>query len=187
MALHAENELMFLFAKDREKAFRIFFDSYYVMLCDYVLLIIDDFDEAEDIVQSFFVQFWEQQLENQIKGSIKKYSFTCVRNAALKRKGDSELLLSLKESDDLMFDMQDDVNEEYMETEKRLKAALEKLSVKEYDALKTVIIEEKRYMDASKELNISINTLKTYLKRAVKKLKESDILFFLILFVTHFA
>lgn len=186
MALHTEHELLFLFGKDREKAFRLFFDSYYIMLCDYVLLFIDDFEEAEDIVQSFFVQFWEEHLEDKIKGSLKNYCLACIRNAAFKRKGDSEALLSLADTDDWIFESQEDVLEEQNEIEKRLKTALEKLSVKEYDALKTVIIDEKKYIEASKELDISVNTLKTYLKRAIKKLKESDILIFFILFVTHF-
>lgn len=186
MALHTESELLFLFRGDREKAFRLFFDSYYLVLCDYVLLIIDDFEEAEDIVQSFFVQFWEEHLEDKIKGSLKRYCQACVRNAAFKRKGDNDALLSLTDTDDWMFESEEDLQDEHKEIEERLKAALGKLSVKEYDALKTVIMEEKTYLEASKELDISVNTLKTYLKRAVKKLKESDILVFFIIFCHPF-
>ena len=187
MALHTEHELLLLFGKDREKAFRFFFDSYYLMLCDYVLFIIDDFEETEDIVQSFFVQFWEEHLEEKIKGSLKRYCLACVRNAAFKRKGDNDVLLSLADTDDWIFESQEDFLDEHREVEERLKTALGKLSAKEYNALKAVIIEEKSYLEASKDLDISVNTLKTYLKRAVKKLKESDVLIFFIIFCHPFC
>lgn len=186
MASHTDNELLLLFKEDREKAFRIFFDSYYIVLCDCVLLVIDDFEEAEDIVQSFFVQFWEEHLEDKIKGSLRMYSIACVRNAAFKRKGDDDVLLSLTDTDDWMFESEEELQDEQKELEERLKTALGKLSAQEYDALKKVIIEEKKYLEASEELGISVNSLKTYLKRAMKKLKESDILVFFIIFCHPF-
>ncbi len=180
MSQNTEHKIMYLFKEDREKAFRLFFDTYYIMLCDYVLLILDDFEDVEDVVQSFFIKFWEKRLDETITDSLKSFSLRCVRNAAIKRRVDSDLTLSLTEGEYLIYESEETLLEEKQQLENKLKDALGKLSVKEYDALKSVIIDEKTYAEAAKELNISINTLKTYLKRAFKKLKKSDLLILLV-------
>ena len=40
--------------------------------------------------------------------------------------------------------------------------------------MKAVILENKKYKEAAEELNISVNTLKTYLSRALKKLRKDN-------------
>jgi len=62
-----DKELVERFAINREDAFRAFFDAYYIRLCMYAMQITDDFSESEDIVQSYFVKFWEKELYNEVK------------------------------------------------------------------------------------------------------------------------
>lgn len=64
--------------------------------------------------------------------------------------------------------------EELSEQEKKLMADLEKLPQQEILAVKAVILENKKYKEAAEELNISVNTLKTYLSRALKKLRKDN-------------
>ena len=44
--------------QDREKIFTIVFDKNYEALCLYAVRFVEDFLEAEDIVQEVFVRFW---------------------------------------------------------------------------------------------------------------------------------
>lgn len=48
-----DKELVSLFSTDKERAFNLFFQRYYIRLCMYAVQITDDFSESEDIVQSF--------------------------------------------------------------------------------------------------------------------------------------
>lgn len=178
MEKQVDNEIKKMFTYDREGAFRLFFDSYYLILCNYVLLLTDDFEESKDIVQSFFVQFWEDHLENSVTSSFRSYALTCVRNAAIKRNKDRENWLSLQDSLDFLSETDQKQQEDLAQKEQKVTEALRKLSAQELHAVTSVLMEEKKYVDAAAELNISVNTLKTYLKRAVKKLKESLVLSF---------
>lgn len=79
-----DKELVSLFSTDKEKAFNLFFQRYYIRLCMYAVQITDDFSESEDIVQSFFVSFWEKKLYKTITDNLKGYAYLCIRNASLK-------------------------------------------------------------------------------------------------------
>lgn len=62
--------------------------------------------------------------------------------------------------------------EEQEEQNKLLLEKLQKLSHQELQVVRAVIMENKKYKEAAEELHISVNTLKTHLARALKKLRE---------------
>ena len=138
-----DKELVKDFTTDKEKAFRAFFDAYYVRLCMYAVQITDDFSEKRERIP----------LE--------------------------ELLI-----DDEYFYACEEMDESERESkEKELKKALDELPEQERNALYRVVIENKKYKEAAEELHISINTLKTYLSRALKRLRKNEKLMLLIFFV----
>ena len=63
--------------------------------------------------------------------------------------------------------------------EKELMLKLEKLPKQEIAAIKAVILENKKCVEAALELGMSVNTLKTHLARALKKLRKDYHLSFL--------
>ena len=67
-----DKELVSLFSTDKERAFNLFFQRYYIRLCMYAVQITDDFSESEDIVQSFFISFWEKKLYKTITDNLKE-------------------------------------------------------------------------------------------------------------------
>lgn len=160
---------------DREGGFRLLFDTYYMPLCQYSLQMTDDFDAAEDIVQTLFVTFWEKRLHEVIGGNLRAYMFTAVRNNTLR-------YLSKNRSMDVPFGdggsgIQDQLlYEEYSEEELRrreeeLRQSLLCLSDKESEVLHKVVVDENSYKSAAADLGISVSTLKTHLRRAMKKLR----------------
>ena len=52
-------------------------------LCIYAVKFIDSYQDAEDIVQDFFVKFWNDKMYLNINMNLKSYLFTSVRNNAL--------------------------------------------------------------------------------------------------------
>ena len=180
-----DKELVKDFTTDKEKAFRAFFDAYYVRLCMYAVQITDDFSESEDIVQGFLVKFWEKELFKEVSVNLRNYAYLCVRNAALKyvEKRERIPLEELLIDDEYFYACEEMDESERESKEKELKKALDELPEQERNALYRVVIENKKYKEAAEELHISINTLKTYLSRALKRLRKNEKLMLLIFFV----
>ena len=58
-----------LFQTSPKEAFRLLFDAYHMKLCIYAVQLTDSFEMAEDIVQDFFIYFWEKKYYLKINGS----------------------------------------------------------------------------------------------------------------------
>jgi RNA polymerase sigma-70 factor (ECF subfamily) len=64
-------------------AFEMLFRTYYQPLCNYAFTYIPDRDEAEEIVQSTFLNVWEKRENLAIHTGVKPYLYAMVRNACL--------------------------------------------------------------------------------------------------------
>lgn len=175
-------DIMAMLLTDRAAGFRMLFDNYYTPLCLYSVQLCDDFDAAEDIVQSLFVQFWESDMEYQIRTSLSTYLFSVVRNNTLYYMRKAGLTDSISADDSLLNEhiindvMSFEVSmEERKKKERELHEALKVLSPKELEALESVVVHGNSYNDASDEMGVSVNTLKTHLKRAMKKLRGAHV------------
>lgn len=164
-----------LFRTDPKTAFKLMFDTYHMPLCLYALQLTDSYTVAEDIVQNLFIYFWEKKTYKNIAVSLRNYLFYSIRNRALLflRKNN---LISMEELFDLEINITDSLQDEkeLCEEEKRALKALEKLPKQQLAVVKAVILENKKYKQASEELKISINTLKTHLSRALKRLRKNN-------------
>lgn len=176
-----DKELVSLFSTDKERAFNLFFQRYYIRLCMYAVQITDDFSESEDIVQSFF---------KTITDNLKGYAYLCIRNASLKfiekreKIDSSDILLNEEEYLYICESLEENEREQ---KEKELEKALAALPEQEKKALYGVVIENKSYKAVASELHISVNTLKTYLARAMKKLRKNEKLLLVSLFLINLS
>ena len=168
-----DTQILELFNTNEELAFRRLFDRYYMSLCIYSVQLTDTFDLSEDLVQNVLLRFWEKRIFKEISTSLRSYLYTAVRNEALQYLR-REQLLSTEQLTGVEVDIpEDEYNEtELMELKARLKSALDKLPAQEYQAVKSVILENRKYKEAAEHLGISVNTLKTHLSRALKSLRK---------------
>lgn len=174
-----------LLLSEPKKGFRLLFDEYHMPLCIYVVQLTDSFQLAEDIVQDFFVAFWEKKYYLTITSNFRNYLFTAVHHAAiavLKKKN----LVSLEELTGVQVEFPDDTKWEKEELERRqqeLMRRMEKLPRQELAAIRSVILENKKCVEAALELGVSVNTLKTHLSRGLRKLREEQLLMDLLIFL----
>ncbi|MCS2372206.1 hypothetical protein NXV03_21055 [Phocaeicola vulgatus] len=63
-----------------EKDFDDNFRCYYRPLCMFSLKIVNDIDQAEDIVQDAFVDLWQKRESLKDSSNIRAYLFAIVRN-----------------------------------------------------------------------------------------------------------
>ncbi|HEY5822721.1 MAG TPA: sigma factor, partial [Cyclobacteriaceae bacterium] len=66
MAQQSEDQLIQGIREGNQVYFQTVFSDHYDRLCQYAFTILRDMDEAEDLVQSMFVKWWERREEIQI-------------------------------------------------------------------------------------------------------------------------
>ncbi|MDL5049916.1 sigma-70 family RNA polymerase sigma factor [Oscillatoria amoena NRMC-F 0135] len=71
------------FIKGNEKAFETLFKRYYQMLRKVAQYMLDDLEQAEELVQDAFVNIWEKRSNVNPDASFKNYLITAVRNRCL--------------------------------------------------------------------------------------------------------
>jgi len=59
------------------------FHAYYDPLCRFAETYVRSHADAEDLVQAVFVQLWDQRDRWALRGSVRAYLYTAVRNSAL--------------------------------------------------------------------------------------------------------
>ncbi len=122
--------------------------------------------------------------------SKEEYAYLCIRNASLKfiekreKIDSSDILLNEEEYLYICESLEENEREQ---KEKELEKALAALPEQEKKALYGVVIENKSYKAVASELHISVNTLKTYLARAMKKLRKNEKLLLVSLFLINLS
>ncbi|HCX98982.1 MAG TPA: RNA polymerase sigma-70 factor, partial [Bacteroidales bacterium] len=66
------------------KEFEKLFHAFYAPLCNFAYGYTKDMDEAEEIVQQLFYNYWKNKENIKIKVSIKSYLYQATKNGCLK-------------------------------------------------------------------------------------------------------
>ena len=155
-------------------AFERIFRKYYKALCGYVLGILGDEGQAEDVVQEVFIYFWEHREELKVENSLRAYLYTSVRHRALKLLQKQALIQ--KHSSKLTEFVDYMLSTEYtFEEEKAISKMKEVLQELPQQCLKVFLmsnLEEKKYSEIADELGISINTVKSHITKAYRMIRQ---------------
>ena len=74
---------MLQFKDDEQKGFRLLYDSFYDSLVLFATQFIGEAEEAADIVQECFVDFWVNRRFSSLRGSLEHYLFSAVKHGCL--------------------------------------------------------------------------------------------------------
>lgn len=156
-----------------ETAFEAVFRQHYAVLCNYAYTFLRDRDEAEEIVQSVFLAFWEKRLSLEIHTSIKAYLFSMVRNASLnsliRKKMQEKYAQQKLQNSDSSESIQPVESEELAQ---RIAAALQKLPEQCRVIFTMSRFEELKYAEIAAELNLSVKTVENQIGKALKIMRE---------------
>jgi RNA polymerase sigma-70 factor, ECF subfamily len=163
-----------------KKAFEMLFNRYHDSLCLYSYGLVKNEEVAEEIVNDVFFKIWNRRSIIQINFGIKQYLFRSVFNACADyfRQAHSSSQYSFVEIDDEINSIIG-INDEYIfdildneETQKDIMEAINQLPpqckvifcLSRFDLL--------TYAEISERLNISVNTVKTQICRALDTLRN---------------
>jgi RNA polymerase sigma-70 factor (ECF subfamily) len=155
-------------------AFSSVFKKYYPLLYLFAGKFVKDVQAAEHIVQDLFITLWIKRDSIQISSSLKAYLYTSVKNRSLdyiKQKGLTHLPVqdSAQHQDAVVTP-----EGQYLEKEfhRAVHEAIDKLPEKCRQIYLMRRYNDLKYDEIAEILNISVNTVKTQLKRALKSLQK---------------
>lgn len=149
------------------------FDNYFNSLCLYADKILNNIYLAEDIVQDVFVKLYEEKVFSNPTINIRPYLFRMVRNSCLDYFKKKKIIC---ENIDSNLEKIDDLFESSKITEgqiDKLRKEIEKLPEKCRQVFISICIYDMKYKSVAEEMNVSVNTIKSQLSKALRILRET--------------
>ncbi|MEO9805113.1 MAG: RNA polymerase sigma-70 factor [Reichenbachiella sp.] len=170
----SSNDQLFLgIKKGNLEAFSKFYDLYSQKLLNFSLLYVRSRVEAEEIVQDVFLSVWTNRDKLNLELSVEGYVFRIAKNALLnklkKKVLQTETISSATQG--LVFSHQTEDQIFLNEMKELLSEAIADLPEKRQEIFK--LSREKGYSnkEIAKELNISIHTVESQIKKSIKHLR----------------
>jgi len=160
-----------------EKAFEMVFKGYYSMLCTYACDLIKDLHQAKEVVQDVLVKLWLNRARVEINNSLKSYLYRSVHNHCINLVKHNDVEKRLRDQYEKDLPACSDANEYaldpyfYEGIEKDIEEIIEALPDQCRNVFYLSRFERLSYEAIAQKLNISINTVKTQMRRALEKLR----------------
>ena len=172
-------------------AFEMLFRTYYQPLCNYAYTFVQDRDEAEEIVQSTFLNVWEKRDNLSIHTGVKPYLYAMVRNASLnvlkhEKIKQQHVTMELAVAERSVESVTRTVIASELET--KIYKAMDKLPEQCRLVFKLSRFEELKYSEIAEQLDISIKTVENQMGKALKIMRDQlkDYLPLLIILMNGF-
>lgn len=159
----------------KEEAWRHLYADYYSPLCNYAFKIVQDREQAMDIVQEVFVKLWEASVSFEDMPSFRGYLYKSVHNNCLK-------LIRNKNIENQYLIVQDNDKTDYSDREfnvileeeivRKLRSVIDHMPEKRREIM-LLCLEEKKVEEISELLNISVNTVKKHKKEAYQYIRAA--------------
>ena len=164
--------LLKLIKNGDEHAFRHLFDSYFVSLCRYINIYLDNYAETEELALDIFTYLWENREQVEIKLSFKAYLFQAARNRCLNALRDRKQTTPLDQT--LQETLQDRSYPalEMEELNKLIQEAIGALPEKCREVFLKSRQENMPNQEIADTMNISVKTVEAQITKALKRIKK---------------
>ena len=153
------------------KAFEELFDLHYGNLVGFVYGYVRDEEVAKDIVHDAFLTFWTNRKHLDLS-----YALNYLRHLRVVEVNEREVTALLESASEELA--------EYDERFARVEEKLALLPEKQREVFLKCVVEEKKYQEVADELDVSINTIKKHMTRALKflrgELQDETVLLFVL-------
>jgi len=165
------------------KTFEWIFKTYYCSLCFYAERIVGEKAAAEDTVSDFFLKLWENREIIIITTSLQSYLYKGVHNNCLKYLEHLKVLRKYREHAQYMIDnyalFQLQTEHQPLsllishEAVTEIENAIDSLPAQCKEVFLLARMEGLSYQEIAEKLDISVNTVRTQITRAMTKLRNS--------------
>jgi RNA polymerase sigma-70 factor (ECF subfamily) len=166
-----DEKLLLLLQQGRKDAFESLFRKYYHPLWRYSVKFVRDSNEAEEIVQEFFIYLWEKKATLTLPDSVPVYLHVAIKNRCLNHlKKKIHAHSPIEEQADARH-----YEPNHMETEE-LTQGIEEAINRLPEKCRIIFLLSRQsqfsYKEIAEQLSISVKTVESQMGIALKKLKE---------------
>lgn len=157
------------------KIFETLYKEHFVFFSLTAFSIVKDKHTAKDIVQDFFIYLWEKEEALNFTVSFKAYGAKAVKNLSLQYV-EKNKTISLQTKKIAVPKAEEQIAFENIEENKKpkIQTLVEKIPKARREIFISHVVEGLSYAEIAENQNISINTVKTQMKRAYASLRESQ-------------
>jgi len=174
------------------------FKKYYVTLCYEANEYVKDSFLAEEIVDDVFCKIWENRSTIAIKTSFREYLIQSVHHKSIsylrKGKNEKDLVDWIEENKTERYNLTSlgETPLDYIiseELEEKIDSAIDLLPDQYRKAFVLSRRESLKYEEIAEKMDISVNAVKLYIKKALSSLRENlkDYLYFLFVNALYFV
>jgi len=146
------------------------YDKYSAAIYGVILRICKEEGLAEDLLQETFIKVWQKiGSYDVVKGRFYTWVYRIAKNTALNELRKKELLI---QKDDLSVYTHRTTDEAPIEHITKLKGSLKGLEPHHQEALELVYFRGYTHGEAHEEMGVPLGTFKSYVRQAIKKLRE---------------
>lgn len=157
-----------------EQAFEQVFRSNYAGMCGFAGKYIDDKDEAEEVVQEVFFNYWSKKETLDIIGALEAYLYRSVRNACLNHLKHMQVRAKFVEQASLQEEESSFSNSiEVLELQGKIEDSIDQLPSERKKIFKLSREEGLKYREIADQLGLSVKTVETQMGKALKFLREN--------------
>ena len=164
-----------------ESAFKMLFDMYNTRLCLWAYKITNDHEAAKDIVQNFFIRYWNKKEILDFSPSFASYAYRSIYNSSLNYLRDHEKYVY----DITQINIPENNSDEEIddpELHGQLMRAIDELPDKCRKIFMMVAFERRKYSEVADHFGISANTVKVQVSKAYHILRKKISIFFFLFF-----
>lgn len=173
MTAPADDLIVPAIREGNEAAFGQAFHFYYSPLCRYSTGIVQEPEEAEEIVQQVFLRIWERRAELNITVSFKAYLYRSVHNASLNHKQRRKNNVRFDDAPLRVVHAAETSHEMDVKLlEKEIGKALNTLPEQCRKVFELSRFEELKYREIAELLDISVKTVENQMGKALRIMRE---------------
>ena len=165
--------------KGDHDTFRFIFDHYYALMCSIAYEYVEDYHLSQNIAEDVMLSIWEKREQLIISTSVKSYLLTSVHNKCIdylrSRSREAEVFsLESEIGSSSCYIPDQEMFEQIVSSE--LEKKIEEIIQSMPEECKKVFLlsryGNKSYAEIANELNISVNTVKYHIKKALSLFRE---------------
>lgn len=164
--------LLKLIQSGDEYAFKYLFDTYFVSLCRFMNIYLNNTQEAEELALDIFLYVWEHSQTIELKISLKAYLFRAARNKCLNNLRDRKTTLSLDEVGEASQTDTESFSLEIDELSHLIEEAICSLPERCQEVFRKSREGNLTNQKIADEMQISIKTVEGQITKSLKRIKE---------------
>lgn len=185
LSKHTDAALLELLKNGNHRAMDEIYSRYWPLLFSFVARMLEDKDNAYDLVQDVLVSLWERRTSINIQQTLRTYLYGATRKKVLLSVRSSKVRARYEQTfKDIWAEGTSSFEESLIEKElhERFEAELVRLPAKMREAFELSRIENYSYREIAEKMDISDHTVKQHISKALKILRKR-MLSFIFLFL----